>query len=130
YETVVMYIRAGLAAGTTYTFSLLDSSSHGIVWSIANANVSDNVWHEVKVSKKNNSVTIDGSNVGPPTQFDSSYGSLAQLQVTIAGTGSTAPPQSSVYIDEVYLTDPKSVLGAALVGSLSAKFPGTILSVG
>jgi hypothetical protein len=130
YETVVSYIRAGPSAGTIYTFSLLDSSSHGIVWNVANADIAGNGWHEVKVSKKNNSVTIDGNSIGPPTQFDSSYGSLAQLQVTIAGPGSTAPPASYVYIDEIYLTDPESVFGAALVGSVSGTFPGTILSAG
>ncbi|MGA2380424.1 MAG: hypothetical protein ABSG85_14070, partial [Spirochaetia bacterium] len=129
-ETVVSYIRAGPSAGTIYTFSLLDSSSHGIVWNVANADIAGNGWHEVKVSKKNNSVTIDGNSIGPPTQFDSSYGSLAQLQVTIAGPGSTAPPASYVYIDEIYLTDPESVFGAALVGSVSGTFPGTILSAG
>ncbi|MGO9308164.1 MAG: hypothetical protein ACLQDL_03965 [Spirochaetia bacterium] len=130
YETVVSYIRAGPSAGTTYTFSLLDSSSHGMVWSIANASIADNAWHEVKVSRKNNSVTIDGTDVGPPTQFDSSYGSLAQLQVTMAGPSGTAPPQSYIYIDDVYLTDPQSVFGAAMVGSISGTVPGTILSAG
>ncbi len=130
YETVVSYIRAGPLAGTTYTFSMLDSSSHGIVWSVANSSIPDNQWHEVRVSKKNNTVSIDGTAVGTPTQFDSNYGSLGQLQVIVAGPGSAAPAPGYVYIDEVYLTDPQSVLGAALVGDISAKFPGTILSAG
>ena len=124
YQTVVAYIRSD-AAATSYTFSLLDGNSKGIVWSVS---VSDNVWHEVKVSRKNNSVTVDGNSVGPPTQFDSSYGSLGQLRVTVSGAGLTT--NGHVYIDEVYLTDPSSVFGAAFVGDLSAKFPGTILSAG
>jgi hypothetical protein len=124
YETVVSYYRA--ISGTAYTFSLLDASSKGIVWSVP-AQFSDDKWHEVKVSKKNNTVTIDGANVGSPQQFDPSYGSLAQFQVTVsAGFASNG----HVYIDEVYLTDPQGVFGAALVGDISAKFPGTILSVG
>jgi hypothetical protein len=130
YETVVSYVRAGASAGTTHTFSLLDSSSRGIVWSVPNANISDNRWHEVKVSRKNNTVTIDGNSAGPPQQFDSSYGSLGQLHVTISGPAATAPASSFLYIDEVYLTDPKSVFGGALIGSLAAKFPGTVLSAG
>ena len=131
YETVVSYVRSGLASGTvTYTFSMLDNSGHGIIWNIPGASVADNRWHEVKVSRKNNSVTIDGTSIGPPTKFDSGYGSLGQFVVTVAGPGATAPPASSVYIDEVYLTDPMSVFGGAFIGSLSATFPGMILSAG
>ena len=127
YETVVSYIRAGPAAGTTYTFSLLDSASRGIVWAVPDSAFSVDVWHEVKVSKKDNTVTIDGTNIGPPLQFDSTYGSLGQLKITV---GSGPPPPGHLYVDEIYLTDPKSVFGAAFVGSLSAKFPGVILSAG
>ncbi|MGA2641007.1 MAG: hypothetical protein ABSG21_08890 [Spirochaetia bacterium] len=126
YQTVVSYIRAD-TAGMTYTFSMLDSSSHGMVWSVA---VSDNTWHEVKFSRKNNTVTVDGSNLGTPIQFDSSYGSLAQLKVTVSGPALGLTGPGHLYIDEVYLTDPKSVFGGALIGSLSAKFPGTVMSAG
>ena len=79
---------------------------------------------------------MDGATVGAPRQFDSSYGSLGQLQVTVFETGTLllAGPNldlgGHVYIDEVYLTDPQSSFGAALVGSVSANFPGTILSAG
>jgi hypothetical protein len=125
YETVVSYVRAD-APGMTYTFSMLDSSGHGIVWNIPGP--VDNKWHEIKVSRKNNSVTIDGASVGQPTQFDSPYGSLGQLQVTVSGSGLGST--GHLYIDEIYLTDPQSVFGGALVGSFSAKFPGTILSAG
>ena len=127
YETVVSYVRAGPAAGTTYTFSLLDSSSRGIVWAVPDSAFSVDVWHEVKVSKKDNTVTVDGTNIGPPLQFDSAYGSLGQLKITV---GTAAPPAGHLYVDEIYLTDPQSVFGAAFVGSLSAKFPGMILSAG
>jgi hypothetical protein len=124
YETVVSYIRAD-TAGMVYTFSLLDGSSHGMVWSVG---VSDNIWHEVKFSKKDKTVTVDGNNLGTPIQFDSSYGSLGQLKVTVSGTGWGST--GHLYIDEVYLTDAKGVVGAAFVGSLLAKFPGMILSAG
>ena len=86
YDTVVSYIRANVAS-ITYTFSMLDSASKGIVWNVA---VTGDVWHEVKVSRKNNTVTVDGAVVGAPVQFDSSYGSLGQLQVTVAQTGGGA----------------------------------------
>ena len=132
YDTVISYIRAN-RTGVTYRFSMLDSASRGIVWDVS---VADDSWHEVKVSRKNNAVTVDGATVGAPRQFDSSYGSLGQLQVTVFETGTLllAGPNldlgGHVYIDEIHLTDPQSVIGAALVGGFSAKFPGTILSAG
>jgi hypothetical protein len=130
YETVVSYIRADVV-GLTYTFSMLDSTGLGIVWSVS---PSDNQWHEVKVSRKNSTVTVDGSPGGTLVRFDSKYGSLAQLQVQVTqsvGTPLTLGATTGhVYIDEIYLTDPQGVVGAAFLGSISARFPGKILSVG
>jgi len=127
YQTVVSYIRAD-TSGLSYTFSMLDSSGKGIVWSVSPA---DNTWHEVKVSRKNNTVTVDGTTVSTPTRFDSNYGSLAQLQVSVSGAPLTAAGQGGhLYLDEIYLTDPQGSFGAAFVGSVAAKFPGVILAVG
>lgn len=123
YNTIVSYIRSP-TAGATYTFSLMDTGTppRGISWSIQ---VSDNVWHEIKVSRNDNSVRMDGSTIGSPAQFDSSYDSLTQLKVTVSGalTG-------LLYIDEIYCTDPQGDLGVAFVGNFSAKFPGVLLQAG
>ncbi len=126
YETVVSYIRAD-TAGMSYKFSMLDSTGKGVVWSVAPY---DNVWHEVKVSRKTNTVTVDGTTVGAPVQFDKNYGSLAQVQVTVSGTALGLTGPGHLYIDEIYLTDPQGLVGAAFVGSVAAKFPGMILSAG
>ena len=77
------------------------------------------------MSKKENTVRMDGNVVGAPIKFDSGYGSLTQLQVQVTGTAS-----GLLYIDEVYCTDPENNLGAALVGSLNAKLPGTLVKAG
>jgi hypothetical protein len=122
YETVVSYVRTTNAQ--PLTFSLLDSAGKGIAWTVT---LGDGKWHEVMVSRGKNHVQVDGTNVGPPDRFDGPYGSLAQFKVTVTGPGVTG---GALYIDEIYLADPKGVVGAAFVGSLSAKFPGMILSAG
>jgi hypothetical protein len=127
YQTVVSYIRAD-TANASYQFSLLDSSSKGIIWNVP-AVYNDNKWHEVTVSRKDRTVTVDGNPAGSLVQFDENYGSLSQLKVTVSG--SIFPTaEGHLYIDEIYLTDPQGVFGAAFVGSLAARFPGTILSAG
>lgn len=127
YQTVVSYIRAD-SGGATYQFSLLDSSSRGIVW---NVSVSDNAWHEVKVSRKDAAVTVDGVPAGGGfVRFDSNYASLTQLKVAVTGIAFPTTGPGHLYLDEIHLTDPQGVIGAAFVGSLSAKFPGTILAAG
>jgi hypothetical protein len=125
YQTAVAYVRSSTSLAAAYTFKMLDSSSRGIAWNVS-IPAGDNRWHEVKVSRKDNTVTVDGANQGAPIQFDSNYGSLVQFQVAVAAS----PASGYLYIDEIYLTDPQSVVGAAFVGSLSAKFPGTILAAG
>ena len=137
YQTIVSYIRSS-TPGATYQFSLMDNSSppRGIAWTVT---VSDNVWHEVKVSRKDNTLRIDGavppstgSLSGSLTQFDSGYGSLGLLKVTVSGVppGSTPPPGGFLFIDEVYCTDPQADFGAALVGTFDGKFAGTNVKVG
>jgi hypothetical protein len=118
YQTIVSYVRS--TGGATLQFSLTDSTSKGIVWSIATA---DNAWHEIKVSAKG--VTVDGAAGGTVVRFDSSYGSLVQLQILVSGA-----PSGSLYVDEIYCTDPAGAVGAAFVGTLSAKFPGTLVKIG
>jgi len=124
YNTIVSYIRSPTAAN--YTFSLLDTNTppRGVSWTIA---VADNVWHEIKVSKNDNTVRMDGSVIGTPAKFDSSYGSLSQLTITVSAP---APSSGELYVDEIYCTDPQGKVGVAFVGNLSAKFPGTVLAAG
>jgi hypothetical protein len=125
YDTIVSYVRIPPPGGASYTFSLWDTTaaSARISWTIPSVN--DNVWHEIRVSKKENTVRMDGNVVGAPIKFDSGYGSLTQLQVQVTGAAS-----GLLYIDEVYCTDPEINLGAALVGSLNAKLPGTLVKAG
>lgn len=131
YNTIVSYVRSSTPAPVTYTFSLLDTQTppRGISWSVS---VSDNVWHEIKVSRNDDKVLMDGAEIGSPAKFDSSYESLSQLTVTVAGLLATDPPPASglLYIDEIYCTDPQGNVGVAFVGNISAKFPGVVLAAG
>jgi hypothetical protein len=130
YDTIVSYIRSP-TPGATYTFSLMDNQtpSRGVSWSIA---ATDNKWHEIRVSRKDDAVLLDGDKVGTPLQFDSSYGSLARLEVRVSGVLASDPPPGSgvLYIDEIYCTDPAGSFGVAFVGNLSVKFPGTLVKAG
>jgi hypothetical protein len=123
----VSFIRSP-TAGVTYTFSLWDNTTNSsrISWSLPSP--ADNAWHEIKVSRTDNTVRIDGNSIGPPIQFDGGYGSLTQLIVQVSGAGVAAP--GFLYIDEVYCTDPQGDFGGALVGSLSARLPGALITAG
>ncbi len=123
YQTIVSYVRSTVTE--TFTFSLLDTDSRGIVWNVSIPG--DNKWHEITVSRKDGTVLLDGGNIGAPTRFDSSYGDLAQFTVT---SSATPPGSGALYIDEIYCTDPEGVFGAAFVGTVSARFPGQILNAG
>ncbi len=121
YDTIVSYVRSP-TAGANYTFSLVDTTGKGASWNVV---TSDNAWHEVRVSRTKNTVTVDGAPAGAPSRFDASYGSLSQLVVGVQGTSS-----GLLYVDEVYCTDPEGSVGAAFIGSLAWKVPGVILAVG
>ncbi len=70
---------------------------------------------------------MDGTAVGKPDQFDAGYGSLSYLEVDVPAATHTS---GLLYLDEVYCTDPAADVGAALVGTFSAKIPGTIIGIG
>jgi hypothetical protein len=121
YDTLVSYIRSP-TAGLTCAFSLLDAAGKGIAWTISG--ITD-AWHEVRVSRTANAVTVDGVSVGKPDRYDAGYGSLTQLTIQVTGS---AP--GTLYLDEIFCTDPQGSFGAAFTGSLSAEFPGTIVAAG
>jgi hypothetical protein len=134
YQTVVAYVRmpAPATPGTTFTFTLYDSTGLGVSWQLNDTAFSGNVWHEMRVSRIDNTVKIDGTTVGQPTKFDSSTGNIAQLQITVAATGTgLAPPSPGLFfIDEVYFTDPQGSFGAAFIGSFTGQVPGAVLKAG
>ena len=126
YDTIVSYIRSP-TAGVTYTFSLWDNTKNQprISWTIPSPNNND--WHEIKVSRKENTVLMDGNEVGSLITFEAGYGSLAQLKVQVSGAVAST---GYLYIDEVYCTDPQGDFGAAFVGSLNARIPGILIKAG
>jgi hypothetical protein len=129
YDTVVAHIRSP-TTGVTYTFRLTDAEGRGIAWGpippSAAAGLGDGAWHEMKVSRRDGTVSLDGtvvSSVSP--SFDPGAGSLIRLSVDLSG-----PASGALYVDEVYCTDPRGSFGAAFVGELSARFPGVVFSAG
>ena len=135
YQTVVAYVRMPTPAspGTTFTFTLYDSGGLGVSWQLNDTAFSGNVWHELRVSRSDNTVKIDGNTVGAPTKFDSSTGDITQLQISVAATSSsTSPPPAPgvFFIDEIYFTDPQGSLGAAFTGSFAGELPGAVLKAG
>ena len=123
YQTIVSYVRS-FTAGQTYVFTMNDSTGPRIAWRVS---FSDSSWHEVKVSRANWSVTVDGAAVGSPTQFDQSYGDIVSLQVTVSASASTT---GDFFLDEVYATDPAGSVGVAFTGTVTASLPGTLVALG
>ncbi len=134
YQTVVAYVRMPTGTtGTTFSFSLYDSGGLGVSWQLADTAFNGNAWHELKVSRIDNTVKIDGNTVGQPIKFDSSTGDITQLQITVAATTNSANPPSGpglFFIDEVYFTDPQGSFGAAFTGSFTGQVPGPVLKAG
>jgi len=135
YQSVVAYVRMPTPAstGTTFDFTLYDSAGLGVHWQLNDAAFDGNVWHEMKVSRIDNTVKIDGNTVGQPVKFDSTTGDITQLQITVAATSNSANPPPSAglfFIDEVYFTDPQGSFGAAFTGSFTGQLPGTVLRAG
>jgi hypothetical protein len=128
YDTIALYIRipAALAGSPTISFSLKDTSGRGISWDVDSSAISVGPWHEMKASKRDGKVRIDGNDTGAsPPRFDAGYGSIAQLQVTVSGAASGA-----IYIDEVQCQDPEGSVGAALDAEVSYKHPDVIIQAG
>ena len=122
YQTIVSYVRS-FATGLSYTFTMNDSSGPRIVWKVG---FSDSSWHEVKVSRANGTVTVDGVAVGAPTQFDQNYGDIVSLEVSVPVSVASS---GDFFLDEVYATDPAGSVGVAFTGTITAKLPGTLLSI-
>jgi hypothetical protein len=134
YQTVVAYVRMPTGTtGTTFNFTLYDSGGLGVSWQLADTAFSGNAWHELRVSRADNTVKIDGNTVGQPIKFDSSTGDITQLQITVAATSNSANPPPSpglFFIDEIYFTDPQGSFGAAFTGSFTGQVPGPVLKAG
>ena len=126
YEAIVFYLRAdGLSTGASLAFSLLDADGKGASWSISSDDLPENSWREVRVSRSSNSVTLDGSPIPAVVSFDEDRGDLRWLRLEVSGSA-----DGTVYIDEVQCVDPRGTWGAALLGDLTASFPGAILKAG
>ncbi|MGO9413344.1 MAG: hypothetical protein ACLQCB_21670 [Spirochaetia bacterium] len=135
YQSVVAYVRMPTPAtpGTTFDFTLYDSGGLGVHWQLNDTAFAGNVWHEMKVSRIDSTVKIDGNTVGQPIKFDSTTGDITQLQISVAATTSSANPPPSpglFFIDEVYFTDPQGSFGGAFTGSFAGQVPGVVLKAG
>jgi hypothetical protein len=126
YDAVVYYLRTtGLTLPAALSFSLQDSSGKGVSWSISSADLPADSWSEVRVSRSAGSISIDGSAIPGAPSFDEDRGDLRWLRLDVSGS-----PAGTVYIDEVRCVDPRGAWGAAFIGDLAARFPGTILKAG
>lgn len=130
YDSIVLYLRAAapMDTGATLSFQLSDSDGQGVLWSFSGAEVPDTLWHELRVSRTGLSVSVDGVEIPATVTWDSSSGDLAHLILEVSdGLGLS---DGSLILDEIHCVDPRSAVGAALLGDLSARFPGTILKAG
>ena len=79
-------------------------------------------WSEIAVNTSSGAVTVNGA---PAGRAETSGGSLTELRyTTIELSGAES---GTVYIDEVYLTEPQVRLDGATSGSVSWQRPGVIL---
>ncbi|MCX7038025.1 MAG: hypothetical protein NT005_02665, partial [Spirochaetes bacterium] len=126
YDAVVYYLRTtGLTLPAALNFSLKDSSGKGVSWSVSSDDLPAGSWSEVKVSRSAGSISINGTTIPGTPSFDEDRGDLRWLRLDVSGS-----PSGTVYIDEVRCVDPRGAWGAAFIGDLTARFPGTILKAG
>ncbi|MBE3063780.1 MAG: hypothetical protein IMZ69_02030, partial [Spirochaetes bacterium] len=126
YDAVVYYLRTtGLTSPAALSFSLQDSSGKGVSWSISSADLPAGSWSEVRVSQSAGNISLDGTVIPGTPSFDEDRGDLRWLRLDVSGS-----PDGTVYIDEVRCEDPRGAWGAAFIGDLTARFPGTILKAG
>jgi hypothetical protein len=126
YDAVVLYLRTkDLTSPAALNFSLQDSSGKGVSWSISSADLPAGSWSEVRVSRSAGNISLDGTVIPGTVSFDEDRGDLRWLRLDVSGS-----PDGTVYIDEVRCVDPRGVWGVALIGELTARFPGTILKAG
>jgi len=125
YRSIVYYYRLPSVTGTSdLEFALSDPEGGRIAWSIPGTAV--NAWQEIRVDRDERRVYRNGSPLaGASVSEDTATGSLDLLEITQTGT-----TNGLLYLDELYLTDPRGALGVAASLALDLDLPGTLWEVG
>ncbi len=123
YDEAVLYVRGvnilpGI--GVTVAFSLLDAEGRGAYWSLDAAALAG-AWHEVRASRRDGTVTLDGVVQPGTATFDAAHGELARLRVVVSGS-----TDGVLYLDEVHLREPRSSFGAGVRAEASWSHPGAL----
>jgi hypothetical protein len=131
YDAAVIYVRGTgnlPGSGASILFELLDADGDGIHWTLDAADVPDDAWHELRVSRIEGSIRVDGGpSVGTPT-FDAAPGELGMLRVVVSGLDGLSA--GALFLDEVHLREPRSAFGAGARAEASWSRPGAIWQPG
>ena len=125
YDEAVVYVRGVGIGATSVAFALLDADGAGIRWTLDASALADEAWHEVRASRRDGSVTLDGAPRPEVATFDAEHGVLAMLRVVVAGA-----TDGRLYLDEVHLREPRSSFGAGLRAEASWSRPGAVWQPG
>jgi hypothetical protein len=128
YDEAVLYVRGVNVlpgSGVTVAFSLLDADGRGVRWSLDAAVLADEAWHEVRASRADGAVTLDGVVQPGTATFDAVHGELARLRVVVSGS-----TDGILYLDEVHLREPRAAFGAGIQAEASWSRPGAVWQPG
>jgi hypothetical protein len=84
----------------------------------------DNIWEKLSIDIPGRRAYLGEKELARPS-IDSSYGKLIRFTLSLSGS-----PSGTIYLDELYLSDPADAFGFAGSLDLSFVLPGTLISVG
>jgi hypothetical protein len=128
YDEAVVYVRGAdmvLLPGAAIDVALLDEDGRGVRWSLDAAALSDEAWHELRASRGEGRVTLDGVDRPEVPAFDAEHGELAMLRVVIGGS-----TDGVLFVDEVHVREPRSAFGAGVHAEASWSRPGAVWQPG
>jgi hypothetical protein len=128
YRKINLYYRLPppltLGADDQIEFALLDSQGRGVRWGFTAAPLDP--WNHMEVDLDTNRVLLNGVEpAGGWVSADAGRGSLSVLTIILPDNSS-----GTLYLDELYLSEPRGAFGGAFALDAALELPGTLVSVG